>query len=148
MWLSNSLYLLLTVAFIEMCRALLPLFVMTSLYLTGLETPTATLVKAVALTGLGCLISAYGEVCVCVGGVGRQHVWEQASLYKARRPYPPLLGSPTPSAGVCVCVRRISPPSSLQVNLSVLGLLCLGGNFSFEAARLVLMQVPGGGEGY
>ena len=40
-------------------------------------------------------------------------------------------------------MRPISPPypSHLQVNLSVLGLLCLGGNFSFEAARLVLMQV-------
>ena len=147
MWLSNSLYLLLTVAFIEMCRALLPLFVMTSLYLTGLETPTATLVKAVALTGLGCLISAYGEVCVCVWGGGSPTCVGTGQSVQGQATVPPSPRLPHPISR-CVCVRRISPPSSLQVNLSVLGLLCLGGNFSFEAARLVLMQVPGGGEGY
>ena len=107
MWLSNSLYLLLTVAFIEMCRALLPLFVMTSLYLTGLETPTATLVKAVALTGLGCLISAYGEVCVGVGGGGGsvaapawEQVWECSAWLADCTPFS-LTPPSRPRGGVC-----------------------------------------------
>ncbi|GAX79382.1 hypothetical protein CEUSTIGMA_g6824.t1 [Chlamydomonas eustigma] len=71
-----------------MCRALLPLFVMISLYITGLELPTSSLIKAVILTCVGCMLAAYGEV-----------------------------------------------------NLNVVGLLCLIGNFTFEAGRLVLLQV-------
>mmetsp|Transcript_38916 Transcript_38916/g.86567 ORF Transcript_38916/g.86567 Transcript_38916/m.86567 type:complete len:345 (+) Transcript_38916:147-1181(+) len=62
MWLSNSLYLYLTVAFIEMCRALLPVFIMLALHFAGLESPTVDIVKAVALTAVGCALSAYGEV--------------------------------------------------------------------------------------
>ncbi len=45
-----------------MCRAMLPLFIMLALYLASLETPTSTMVRAVGLTGVGCMISAYGEV--------------------------------------------------------------------------------------
>jgi hypothetical protein len=71
-----------------MCRALLPLFVMISLYLTGLELPTSALIKAVVLTCVGCMLAAYGEV-----------------------------------------------------NVNMLGLACLIGNFTFEAGRLVLLQV-------
>lgn len=71
-----------------MCRALLPLFVMLALYLTKLETPTTPMVRAVCITGIGCMISSYGEV-----------------------------------------------------HLTYLGILCLVGNFTFEASRLVLMQV-------
>jgi|LauGreStaDraftv2_3_1035109.scaffolds.fasta_scaffold760051_1 drug/metabolite transporter (DMT)-like permease len=73
MCLSNSLYLYLTVSFIEMLRAMLPLFIMIALYVTGLEKPTWTLVKAVSLTGLGCLISAYGEVIKTINRSVRSH---------------------------------------------------------------------------
>lgn len=62
-------YLLLTVAFIEMCRALLPLFIMLALYLSSLETPSVSMVKAVSLTGFGCMIAAYGEVHLSAAGL-------------------------------------------------------------------------------
>ena len=45
---------------------------MIALYLAGLETPTATIVKAVMMTGMGCLISAYGEVGMGGAGVKRE----------------------------------------------------------------------------
>ncbi|GFH30069.1 TPT domain-containing protein, partial [Haematococcus lacustris] len=60
-WLSNKLYTLLTVAFIEMARAMLPLITLAALWLASLETPTLEHIKAVSLTGVGCAISAYGE---------------------------------------------------------------------------------------
>lgn len=50
------------VAFIEMARSLLPLFTMLALFLAGLESPNAELVKAVCATAVGCALSAYGEV--------------------------------------------------------------------------------------
>ena len=69
MWLSNQMYLLLTVAFIEMTRALYPVFTMLALYLTGLESVTPETVKAVVLTAFGCAIAAYGEIGVSVAGL-------------------------------------------------------------------------------
>ncbi|GFH28487.1 TPT domain-containing protein, partial [Haematococcus lacustris] len=68
-WLSNKLYTLLTVAFIEMARAMLPLITLAALWLASLETPTLEHIKAVSLTGVGCAISAYGEVALSTLGL-------------------------------------------------------------------------------
>mmetsp|Transcript_28892 Transcript_28892/g.73758 ORF Transcript_28892/g.73758 Transcript_28892/m.73758 type:complete len:342 (-) Transcript_28892:471-1496(-) len=69
MWTSNQLYLLLTVAFIEMARSLLPLFTMLALYMAALEVPTSETVRAVLLTAVGCAMSAYGELALTFLGV-------------------------------------------------------------------------------
>lgn len=63
----TSEHSLLQVAFMEMARSTLPLFVMLATFLAGLETPTSQLVKAVFLTAIGCGVSAYGEVRACKG---------------------------------------------------------------------------------
>uniref|UniRef100_A0A7S3R7M3 Sugar phosphate transporter domain-containing protein n=1 Tax=Dunaliella tertiolecta TaxID=3047 RepID=A0A7S3R7M3_DUNTE len=68
-FLSNNLYLLLTVSFIEMARSTLPLFTLGALYLAGLEHPNGQLIRSVLLIVVGCLISAYGEVKLSVLGV-------------------------------------------------------------------------------
>lgn len=60
--LGNSLYLYLTVAFIEMSRASLPITTMVALWLARVETPTNAVIKAVSVTAVGCAIAAYGEV--------------------------------------------------------------------------------------
>ena len=61
-----------------MARSLLPLFTLVSLYFFGLEAPTSELIKAVSLTAVGCGISAYGEVgvCVCVCARARVLCWD------------------------------------------------------------------------
>jgi hypothetical protein len=62
LFLGNILYLYLTVAFIEMSRASLPVTTMIGLWLARLDTPTSSVIKAVSLTAIGCGIAAYGEV--------------------------------------------------------------------------------------
>lgn len=62
LYLGNLMYFYLTVAFIEMSRASLPVTTMVALWLAKLETPTAAVIRAVCLTALGCAIAAYGEV--------------------------------------------------------------------------------------
>ncbi|KAJ9506174.1 hypothetical protein QJQ45_002394 [Haematococcus lacustris] len=57
------------VAFIEMARAMLPLITLAALWLASLETPTLEHIKAVSLTGVGCAISAYGEVALSTLGL-------------------------------------------------------------------------------
>eukprot|EP00199_Chlamydomonas_sp_CCMP681_P004904 CAMPEP_0119102804 /NCGR_PEP_ID=MMETSP1180-20130426/1424_1 /TAXON_ID=3052 ORGANISM="Chlamydomonas cf sp, Strain CCMP681" /NCGR_SAMPLE_ID=MMETSP1180 /ASSEMBLY_ACC=CAM_ASM_000741 /LENGTH=122 /DNA_ID=CAMNT_0007087157 /DNA_START=149 /DNA_END=513 /DNA_ORIENTATION=- len=64
LWISNQLYLLLTVSFIEMARSLLPLFTLLALWAAKVEIPTNEHIQAVSLTGIGCGISAYGEVAL------------------------------------------------------------------------------------
>lgn len=64
MWLSNNLYLMLTVAFIEMARSMLPLVTLLALWVSNVEIPSRLQIMAVSLTGIGCAISAYGEVSV------------------------------------------------------------------------------------
>ncbi len=56
------MYFYLTVAFIEMSRASLPVTTMVALWLAKLETPTAAVIRAVCLTAVGCAVAAYGEV--------------------------------------------------------------------------------------
>ncbi|KAF5839607.1 hypothetical protein DUNSADRAFT_386 [Dunaliella salina] len=68
-FLSNNLYLLLTVSFIEMARSTLPLFTLGALYLAGLEHPNSQLIRSVLLIVVGCSISAYGEVKLSALGV-------------------------------------------------------------------------------
>eukprot|EP00798_Chlamydomonas_sp_ICE-L_P006458 gene6458-3091_t len=68
-WLSNGLYIYLTLSFIEMARATLPLFTMIALHFSGLETPTLSMVKAVVLTTVGCAVAAYGEVHLSFMGI-------------------------------------------------------------------------------
>lgn len=62
LFLGNVLYLHLTVAFIEMSRASLPVTTMVALWLAGVETPTQPVIRAVSLTAVGCAVAAYGEV--------------------------------------------------------------------------------------
>ncbi len=50
------------VAFIEMARAGLPLFTLLGLWAARVEIPTNEHIQAVSLSGVGCGISAYGEV--------------------------------------------------------------------------------------
>eukprot|EP00798_Chlamydomonas_sp_ICE-L_P015181 gene15181-21254_t len=69
LWISNGLYLFLTVAFIEMARSALPLFVMIALHCSGLETPTTNVVMAVGVTSVGCAVSAFGELGLTTIGV-------------------------------------------------------------------------------
>ncbi|KAG2493819.1 hypothetical protein HYH03_008037 [Edaphochlamys debaryana] len=70
LFLGNMMYFYLTVAFIEMSRASLPVTTMIALWLARLETPTAAVIRAVCLTALGCAIAAYGEVhLTLVGGM-------------------------------------------------------------------------------
>lgn len=69
MWLSNNLYLLLTVAFIEMARSSLPLVTLLGLWAVRVEIPTWEHIQAVSLTGLGCAISAFGEVALTALGL-------------------------------------------------------------------------------
>eukprot|EP00199_Chlamydomonas_sp_CCMP681_P006641 CAMPEP_0119102752 /NCGR_PEP_ID=MMETSP1180-20130426/1381_1 /TAXON_ID=3052 ORGANISM="Chlamydomonas cf sp, Strain CCMP681" /NCGR_SAMPLE_ID=MMETSP1180 /ASSEMBLY_ACC=CAM_ASM_000741 /LENGTH=296 /DNA_ID=CAMNT_0007087083 /DNA_START=146 /DNA_END=1036 /DNA_ORIENTATION=+ len=64
LWVSNQLYLLLTVSFIEMARSLMPLFTVLALWAAKVEIPTNEHIQAVSLTGVGCGISAYGEVAL------------------------------------------------------------------------------------
>jgi hypothetical protein len=45
-----------------MARAAMPLLTLIALWLCGLESPGIGRVLAVMLTGIGCCISAYGEV--------------------------------------------------------------------------------------
>lgn len=69
LWLGNALCLHLTIAFIEMCRSLMPLFVLTSLFIFGMETPTRPAVYAVLITAVGCMVSAYGEIHLTTYGL-------------------------------------------------------------------------------
>eukprot|EP00798_Chlamydomonas_sp_ICE-L_P013238 gene13238-19074_t len=69
LWLGNGLYLFLTVAFIEMARSAMPLFVMIALHCTGLESPTTSVVMAVGITSVGCAVSAFGELGLTTIGV-------------------------------------------------------------------------------
>ncbi|GLC43580.1 hypothetical protein PLESTB_000396100 [Pleodorina starrii] len=62
LFLGNQMYFYLTVAFIEMSRASLPVTTMVALWLARLETPTAAVIRAVCVTAVGCAIAAYGEV--------------------------------------------------------------------------------------
>lgn len=65
----TQLYLYLTVAFLEMTRASLPVIVMIALWVTGIEIPSSTVVRAVMLTAVGCAIAAYGEMHLTFLGV-------------------------------------------------------------------------------
>ncbi|EFJ49182.1 hypothetical protein VOLCADRAFT_104385 [Volvox carteri f. nagariensis] len=68
LFLGNQMYFFLTVAFIEMSRASLPVTTMIALWLARLETPTAAVIRAVCLTAVGCAIAAYGEVHLTLVG--------------------------------------------------------------------------------
>ncbi|GFR50579.1 hypothetical protein Agub_g12853 [Astrephomene gubernaculifera] len=68
LFLGNQMYFYLTVAFIEMSRASLPVTTMVALWLARLETPTASVIRAVCLTALGCGVAAYGEVHLTIVG--------------------------------------------------------------------------------
>lgn len=52
-----------------MSRALMPLFIMLALYLARLETPTSPMLAAVALTGLGGVLAAHGEIKLTTTGL-------------------------------------------------------------------------------
>ncbi|PNW73196.1 hypothetical protein CHLRE_14g622700v5 [Chlamydomonas reinhardtii] len=70
LFLGNQMYFYLTVAFIEMSRASLPVTTMLALWVAQLETPTAAVIRAVCLTAVGCAIAAYGEVHLSlIGGL-------------------------------------------------------------------------------
>lgn len=76
-----QLYIYLTVAFLEMSRAALPVIVMLMLWVTRVEVPTPTIIKAVSLTAVGCAVAAYGEmhlqllgVLFCVVNLGMESV--------------------------------------------------------------------------
>lgn len=70
---GNKTYLFLSVSFIEMARAFMPVLTMLALWLAGLESPTRDAIKAVVLTAAGCALAAYGEVhltafgAICMG---------------------------------------------------------------------------------
>ncbi|GIL76150.1 hypothetical protein Vretimale_5718 [Volvox reticuliferus] len=68
LFLGNQMYFYLTVAFIEMSRASLPVTTMVALWLARLETPTSAVIRAVCLTAVGCGIAAYGEVHLTLVG--------------------------------------------------------------------------------
>ncbi|KXZ48371.1 hypothetical protein GPECTOR_28g778 [Gonium pectorale] len=68
LFLGNQMYFYLTVAFIEMSRASLPVTTMVALWLARLETPTAAVIRAVCLTAVGCAVAAYGEVHLTLVG--------------------------------------------------------------------------------
>lgn len=65
----TQLYIYLTVAFLEMSRAALPVIVMLMLWASRIEVPTPTITRAVLLTAAGCAIAAYGEMHLNLLGI-------------------------------------------------------------------------------
>ncbi|KAL3152679.1 hypothetical protein ABBQ38_012274 [Trebouxia sp. C0009 RCD-2024] len=59
---GNTVYLYLTVSFIQMLKAFTPIATMVGLFVAGLETPTKRLILAVLLIAIGTAIASYGEV--------------------------------------------------------------------------------------
>ncbi|PNG99547.1 putative sugar phosphate/phosphate translocator [Tetrabaena socialis] len=55
-------YFYLTIAFIEMSRASVPITTMIALWVARLEIPTTGIIRAVSVTGIGSAIAAFGEV--------------------------------------------------------------------------------------
>ncbi|KAG2449545.1 hypothetical protein HYH02_005687 [Chlamydomonas schloesseri] len=68
LWLGNTMYFYLTVAFIEMSRASMPVLTMIALWVTGMEFPTQQVVAAVSVVAVGSAIAAYGEIALTVFG--------------------------------------------------------------------------------
>ncbi|DBA82230.1 TPA: hypothetical protein ACH3X2_000503 [Trebouxia sp. C0005] len=85
---GNTVYLYLTVSFIQMLKAFTPIATMVALFVAGLEFPGKRLILAVLLIAVGTAIASYGEV-----------------------------------------------------NLSVVGVLCMLASETFEATRLVMTQI-------
>ncbi|GLC37079.1 hypothetical protein PLESTB_001393700 [Pleodorina starrii] len=69
LWTGNEVYLHLTVAFIQMLKALNPVITMICLFVAGLETPNRQIILSVLLTALGTAAAAYGEVNLNMYGV-------------------------------------------------------------------------------
>ncbi|KAG2431753.1 hypothetical protein HXX76_009249 [Chlamydomonas incerta] len=70
LWLGNTMYFYLTVAFIEMSRASMPVLTMFALWVTGMEFPTQQVVAAVSVVAVGSAIAAYGEIALTlIGGL-------------------------------------------------------------------------------
>ncbi|KAG1678600.1 hypothetical protein FOA52_012607 [Chlamydomonas sp. UWO 241] len=62
LWCGNEVYLHLTVAFIQMLKAFVPVMVMIMLFAARIEDPTRTIIMSVLITAAGTVIAAYGEV--------------------------------------------------------------------------------------
>uniref|UniRef100_A0A061SM30 Drug metabolite transporter superfamily n=1 Tax=Tetraselmis sp. GSL018 TaxID=582737 RepID=A0A061SM30_9CHLO len=60
--LGNYAYLELTVAFIQMLKALCPVFTLVALACARMLVPTVPLVSSVVLISIGVIVSSYGEV--------------------------------------------------------------------------------------
>eukprot|EP00798_Chlamydomonas_sp_ICE-L_P019399 gene19399-26052_t len=110
-WLSNTLYLYLTVSFIEMARASLPLFTLLALHFSKLETPAIAGVKAVCLAAMGCCIVASVEVHLTV--VGIIFLLSSLLLLLVGSDYHPLQGLKLISPGAVVCLLVMSAVSEL-----------------------------------
>eukprot|EP01025_Chloroclados_australasicus_P044477 TRINITY_DN4823_c0_g1_i1.p2 TRINITY_DN4823_c0_g1~~TRINITY_DN4823_c0_g1_i1.p2 ORF type:complete len:237 (+),score=22.72 TRINITY_DN4823_c0_g1_i1:445-1155(+) len=62
LYLGNAVYLHLSMAFIQMMKATCPIFVMLSLFVFRLESPTPALIVSVFIIAFGAALSSYGEI--------------------------------------------------------------------------------------
>ncbi|KAG1666513.1 hypothetical protein FOA52_014410 [Chlamydomonas sp. UWO 241] len=82
LWCGNEVYLHLTVAFIQMLKAFVPVMVMTMLFVARLEDPTRKIIASVVITAAGTAIAAYGEVNFSAVGLAFMFF---AELFEATR---------------------------------------------------------------
>lgn len=68
MFSGNLAYLYLSVSFIQMTKALTPVFTMVALLLTGLERPSFKIVVCVLVIAIGTCVASYGEVHLTFAG--------------------------------------------------------------------------------
>lgn len=66
---GNLVYLYLTVAFIQMLKAITPIITMLALFVAGLEFPTRPLIASVTIIAFGTAIASAGEVNLDITGV-------------------------------------------------------------------------------
>jgi len=66
---GNLVYLYLTVAFIQMLKAVTPIITMLALFVAGLESPTRPLIASVTIIAFGTAIASVGEVNLDITGV-------------------------------------------------------------------------------
>ena len=69
MTLGNTAYLHLGVGFIQMLKAMSPIFTMAALVATGLEKPNLKLISSVCIIAAGTSIAAYGETKLSLLGL-------------------------------------------------------------------------------
>lgn len=78
LWSGNTVYLYLTVSFVQMLKAFTPVITMIALFIARLETPNRPMILSVLVIAAGTALSAYGEVNLHVLGTCIMFVSEMA----------------------------------------------------------------------